>query len=49
VIPLFNSLYDVCIICYTFNIYLTIFLMFVACYFNRFVVCVICLPDVHST
>jgi hypothetical protein len=23
-IPLFNSLYDVCIVCYTFNIYLTI-------------------------
>jgi hypothetical protein len=22
-IPLFNSLYDVCIVCYTFNIYLT--------------------------
>jgi hypothetical protein len=25
VIPLFNSLYDVCIVCYTFIIYLTIF------------------------
>jgi hypothetical protein len=47
VIPfLFNSLYDVCIVCYTYNIYLTTLFDVYCMLYDRFVVCRICLPNV---
>jgi hypothetical protein len=43
VIPLFNSLYDVCIVCYTFNIYLTNF-FYVYCMLFQSICCMHNLP-----
>ncbi len=48
-IPLFNSLYDVCIVCYTFNIYLTT-LFDVYCMLFQSICCMRNLPaNIHST
>ena len=47
-IPLFNSLYDVCIVCYTFNIYLTT-LFDVYCMLFQSIRCMHNLPSTKCT